>query len=150
MRKVGRVDVLYSQINYWDTYSKDISSACDRIFIASPFVNQRQVGKMIPLLKPVLDRGIQVTVLTRPVSDYRETDIGRAGKNLEYLQNAGIMISFQENMFQRFTVIDYGIVWYGSISFLGYSNKEANVMRINNWDLAMEITGQPRRLPSKG
>lgn len=51
------------------------------------------------------------------------------------------MISFQENMFQRFTIVDYDIVWYGSISFLGYSKKEANVMRINNRDLAVEITG---------
>lgn len=135
------VDVLYSQINYWDTYSKDISSACDRIFIASPFVNQRQVGKMLPVLKPVLERGVQVTVLTRPVSDYRAADIERTRKNLEYLQDAGIMISFQENMFQRFAVVDYDIVWYGSISFLGYSKKEANVMRINNRALAVEITG---------
>ncbi len=98
-------------------------------------------SSLTSVLKLILERGVQVTVLTRPVSDYRAADIERTRKNLEYLQDAGIMISFQENMFHRFTVVDYDIVWDGSISFLGYSKKEANVMRINNRDLAVEITG---------
>jgi hypothetical protein len=134
------VEVLYNQCDFWDIYSKDILSSCDQIFIASPFVNQRQVGKMISVLKPVMERGVQVTVLTRPALDFKEADIGRVKGNLEDMKNAGINVVLHEKMYQRFTVIDYSVVWYGSINFFGYSKRKANIMRLNNRDLAVEIT----------
>lgn len=133
------VEVLYNKNDYWDIYSKDIMSCCDRIIIASPFMNQRQIDKMIALLKTVMVKGVQVTVLTRPVSDYKEIDTTRVSSSLESIKNTGINIVFKEKISQRFTVIDHRIVWYGSINFLGYSNKEANIMRLDNRDLAVEI-----------
>jgi len=56
------------------------------------------------------------------------------------MQDEGINIVTYKNMHQRFTVIDYSIVWYGSINFLSSNKKEANVMRIKNRDLAVEIS----------
>jgi len=61
------------------------------------------------------------------------------------MRDAGVKIIFREDMHQRLTVIDNSIVWYGSISFLSYRKKEADAMRINNCDLALDISSDVKK-----
>ena len=91
-------------------------------------------------LKPVLQKGVKVSVLTRPLTEYKEADLEKAEQSLALMRDAGIKLILRENMHQRLTVIDNSIVWFGSISFLGYSKKDASVLRINNRDLAVGIS----------
>ncbi len=133
------VEILYDRDNYWEKYSEDIAASYGQIIITSPYVKQRQINNMMVILKPLLQKGVEVFILTRPLNEYKEAEFEKAEKSLTAMRDAGIKIIYQEGMHQRLTVIDNSIVWYGSISFLGYSNKDANVMRINNRDLAVEI-----------
>jgi phosphatidylserine/phosphatidylglycerophosphate/cardiolipin synthase-like enzyme len=38
----------------------------------------------------------------------------------------------KDNIHQKFAVIDYRVVWYGSINFLSYGKSEESVMRVEN------------------
>jgi len=132
------VDVLYNQENFWELYLQDVAGACNQVIIASPLLDKKGVQKVIEIIKHVLQRGVEVTVITRQVSDYKEKYRMRVQRIIEDLQDANIRVILQDKMQQKFTVIDYNIVWYGSINFLGY-NKDENVMRLQNRDLAVDI-----------
>lgn len=134
------VEILYDRSNYWEKFCQDISGSHDQVIITSPYLNQRQVENTMAILKPALQRGVRVTILTRPLTAYKEADLKKADKCFELIEAAGVMVILREDMQQRLVVIDNSVVWYGSISFLSYSKKEADIMRINNRDLAVDIS----------
>ena len=51
----------------------------------------------------------------------------------------GVQVLFDENEKKRFAVFDWRVVWYGNISFYGFTPKEAAMLRIENTDLAREL-----------
>jgi phosphatidylserine/phosphatidylglycerophosphate/cardiolipin synthase-like enzyme len=45
----------------------------------------------------------------------------------------------KDSIHQKFAVIDYRVVWYGSINFLSYGKREESVMRFENEEIAGEL-----------
>lgn len=55
---------------------------------------------------------------------------------------AGIEVHYKEELSQNLCVIDEKILWYGSVNYLGFSEKEACCMRISDVKIASEIEGE--------
>ena len=81
-----------------------------------------------------------VTVITRPPDDYAEKDKGKIAECIELLAQHGITVRAKERIHQKFAVIDQKIVWYGSINLLSYGSSEESIMRIENVEIAGELS----------
>lgn len=82
---------------------------------------------------------MKVTIVTRPVTDFKEKDLLTLQATFDMLKNVGVDILFKANIHQKFTVIDQRIVWYGSINFLGYGSADESVMRLESSNIANEL-----------
>ena len=80
--------------------------------------------------------GVRITVRTRPGED-----------TIALLEQWGITVETQEELWQRYAVIDETVVWYGDIDYLSYSSKEANALRFESADVAYELL--ERQLPDR-
>ena len=87
-------------------------------------------------LAPRIVNGVEVTVVTRPPEDFKESERETIKQNAELLENCGIHIKYKSNFHQKFTIIDGLTVWYGSINFLSFGTHDESIMRFLNAEIA--------------
>ena len=84
--------------------------------------------------------GVQVIVFVKK-TDNEEKQKKQAGCLLS-MENTGIEVHPKEELSQNLCIIDEKIMWYGSVNYLGFSEKEACCMRISDVKIASEIEGE--------
>jgi phosphatidylserine/phosphatidylglycerophosphate/cardiolipin synthase-like enzyme len=94
---------------------------------------------MIKELEIVTANKVNVTVITRPASDFKNRDLSSWNDSIEQLKMTNIHIIFKSNIHQKFAIFDQKIVWYGSINLLSYGSAEESMMRINSTKIAYEL-----------
>lgn len=130
-----KIDTIYNGKNYWNTYIQDLIFSKKEIFIASPNINETSINKLGNELEKLANSGVKITIVTNTIERIKETI-----KNLCFkLQSQGINIIFKEKTYNKFTVIDNRVVWYGGISTLGFTNLEESIMRIEDYRISKEL-----------
>lgn len=94
---------------------------------------------MEKILNLGINNGAKISVITRPISDYKKMDVNDFEYLITQLINIGIKIIFKSNIYQKFAIIDSKIVWYGSINFLSYERAEESIMRLESVNIANEL-----------
>ena len=84
--------------------------------------------------------GVQVIIFVKK-ADTEEKQKKQAGCLLS-MENTGIEVHHKEELSQNLCVIDEKILWYGSVNYLGFSEKEACCMRICDAKIASEIESE--------
>ncbi len=97
---------------------------------------------MLRHLQVAIDKKIKITVMTRPVVDFKEQERRALQNALELLEKNGIDLIFKINIHQKFSIIDQRIVWYGSINFLSFGSAQESIMRIESSNIANELIKQ--------
>ena len=83
---------------------------------------------------------VKEDTVIKQLSTNIQTKIKETIKNLCFkLQSQGINIIFKEKTYNKFTVIDNRVVWYGGISTLGFTNLEESIMRIEDYRISKEL-----------
>lgn len=57
----------------------------------------------------------------------------------EQMRSAGFEMNLVEDYCQHYCIIDYQVVWYGSMNFLGKEDVEDNLMRVLDGKIADEL-----------
>jgi phosphatidylserine/phosphatidylglycerophosphate/cardiolipin synthase-like enzyme len=112
-------------------------AARSEVVIVSPFLTRRRVLSALDYLTAA---GAQITVVTKPPDNYAERDRGKINECIELLMRSNIIVKTKSRIHQKFAVIDQRLVWYGSINLLSYGASEESIMRIENLDIAAELT----------
>ena len=133
------IDMIFDKSNFSPVYINDLLAAKKEILIVSPFVTRKRTVQMMPHIEAALRNRASVTVVTRPVEDYRTKDTALLQGTLDLLQNAGVSLICRPNIHQKFAVIDRGIVWYGSINLLSFGGAEESMMRLESPNIANEL-----------
>ncbi|MBQ7670273.1 MAG: DEAD/DEAH box helicase family protein [Clostridia bacterium] len=129
-------DIIYDGRTFYPIYLSDISGSEKEILIVSPFMRKNRIIQMIKALAPRIVNGIEVTVVTRPPEDFKESERETIKQNAELLENCGIHIKYKSDFHQKFTIIDGLTVWYGSINFLSFGTHDESIMRFLNAEIA--------------
>lgn len=127
---------IYNRQDYFEPFAEDISGASGNILIVSPFLKRSRLRMLLSAFDRAVQSGVRITVRTRPGED-----------TIALLEQWGITVETQEELWQRYAVIDETIVWYGDIDYLSYSSKEANALRFESADVAYELL--ERQLPDR-
>lgn len=137
----GNVDIIFDKSNFLPVFSNDILNASNEILIVSPFVTKRRTQQMIQELNFAIANKANITVVTRPDSDFPNKDLSLWNDGIKQLKTAGIYLVFKSNIHQKFAIFDQKIVWYGSINLLSYGSAEESMMRIESTKIAYELIG---------
>ena len=117
-------DLIYDNKTYLKKLEQDISSSVSDIMICSPKVDERMFMGLIRKLPS----GVSLTLITS-FSEMLPTELPD-----------NVSVFRQDRVFQKYTVIDDRIVWYGDISPVCKSYADASVLRLVNSSLAGSLT----------
>ena len=135
-----RPSKLYSTGDYKTDFIQDCLNAKKSVVICSPYLSKTEVQKFLPLVSKILSCGCKIFITTRVHED--EERQKKQHSYIDMLEIAGAVVSGKENITQRLAVFDAKILWYGSINFLGYSEKEDCSIRICNAEIASSVEAE--------
>lgn len=134
------VNSIYVKDNFLPVYSNDVINAAREILIVSPFITRKRTLQMMQYLMAALENKVRVIVVTRPSEDFKEKDRSKLQETVDLMKSAGISIVYKSQIHQKYAVIDQRLVWYGSINLLSFGNAEESIMRLDNSNIASELT----------
>ena len=126
---------IFSQDEYWDTFSADISNAQRDILITSPYLHIAQVKRFLKLLP----KDVHLTVVTGDESSFKPEAWEKMSNAVKLLEDTGARVILQPKVYQRYAVIDKSTLWYGGINFLGFEKTAHGAMRLYSAELAKEL-----------
>jgi type I site-specific restriction-modification system R (restriction) subunit len=132
-------DIIFDKDSFLPVFSNDIARSKKEILIVIPFVRKRRTTQMVQHLKIALAKGIRAIAVTRPAEAFKAKDRAAMERVVEILKDSGISVVFRPNIHQKFAVMDYKTVWYGSINLLSYGSAQESIMRIESSNIANEL-----------
>ena len=126
---------IFSQDEYWDTFSADISNAQKEILVTSPYLHIAQVKRFLKLIP----KDIHLTVVTGDESSFKPEVWEKVSNAVKLLEDTGATVIQQPKVYQRYAVTDKQILWYGGINFLGFEKAAHGAMRLCSPELAKEL-----------
>lgn len=133
-------ELIYDGKSFYTVYCQDIKSAHKEVMIVCPFMRKRRISQLSKIFSQAIFNGAEVTVITRPPEDFKESEREAIKENIAILQNCGVNVIYKSDFHQKFIVIDNQIVWYGSVNFLSFGTNEESIMRFVSFDIAGELT----------
>ena len=133
------VHAIFDSGNYTEKFEQDLVEAEKSIVISSPNIRQEKIERLISLVKERQEQGVSVTVIiTEPEKDlYSNVDM--CYELIREMQQVAINVVAQEEVEERFAVIDDELVWHGGMNLLGKEDVWDNLMRIKNHQVAAEL-----------
>lgn len=130
--KTGKRGILFNKTDFKRIFNEDISSAHKDIFIVSPLLAAGRVTKFLRIYSALLSKP-NVTVVTRATNDEKTM------QQIERFKRMGIAVQECDDLHLRCAVIDGSLVWYGSISPLGYAGDTDSSLRFDSREIAGKL-----------
>lgn len=136
-----RVDVgnpegmsLYHEVMFYPAFQRDLMSAQKSVVIFSPFVELRRTAQLIPVIRHLIGKGVEVHVFTRPgrAAHQGDTDYESGDSLLQQLESVGVKINVRKGLHEKLAFIDDRITWCGSLNILSHSRTTEQMIRFEN------------------
>ena len=129
-------DVIYDGKSFYPVYLQDLKTADKEILIVSPFMRKNRLKQLLSVFTEAIQRGVSVSVVTRPPEDFTGENAELTKENLQTLEDTNVKVIRKSSFHQKFTILDNKTVWYGSVNFLSFGTNEESIMRFESYDLA--------------
>ena len=113
---------LFDQNDFYEAFEKDLRQTRSRLIIESPFLTTSRVGKLTPILRELVCRGVKVIVNTKLFDKHDEFMYYQAIECVVLLQELGVKVLFTAGHHRKLAVIDEFILWEGSLNILSQNN----------------------------
>jgi len=97
---------------------------------------------MIKTFELLSEKGIQITIITRPAEDFNPNRHKSLKSTFKLLREKGTTIIFKSAIHQKFAIIDNKITWYGSINLLSFGKSQESIMRLVSNNISAELIKQ--------
>ncbi len=131
--------IIFNKENFFVVYLQDIAAASKHLLIVSPFVTQKRMLQMMGHFEELLNRKVNITIITRPADEYKAEKRTVLESLFKTVNTAGLRLVFKSNIHQKFAIIDNKISWYGSINLLSFGYSEESIMRLESSSIAHEL-----------
>ncbi|NLD94577.1 MAG: DEAD/DEAH box helicase family protein [Fibrobacter sp.] len=132
-------DYIFDKNSFLPVYRNDVINAVSDIMIVSPFIRKNRVLQVVDYWKNNLHQDVNMTIITRPINDFKDTEQPAINDTVSFLKMSGVTTLFKSNIHQKFAIIDDRVIWYGSINLLSFGNAEESIMRLENSFIAKEL-----------
>jgi superfamily I DNA and/or RNA helicase len=130
---------LFTERNFWAQFFRDLKEVRKRLIILSPFATLRRSNMLINYFQSMKDRGIEIKIITRPISQQIGKMAEQADIVIEKLRRMGCKVLEKRSMHQKVAIFDTSIVWEGSLNILSHQDTGEQMRRFEGKDSVEEI-----------
>ncbi len=132
--------ILYDENTFYKKFSQDLLQAKKEVIIESPFVTSNRMQKLMLLFQRLLDKGVEVYILTKHPSEYTDEYFKHQATNeILALSEMGIQIRFVDGLHRKTAIIDRLIHWEGSLNILSQSCSKEVMRRISSKQMTVDL-----------
>lgn len=111
---------LFSNDNFDREFMRDIHKAKSTLLIESPFIRFNRIVGLMPELRRLRRKGVQIIVNTRPPEEHDVEYEYQATEAIAKLQEIGAEVLFTVKLHRKIAIIDRELFWEGSLNILSY------------------------------
>ena len=130
----------HTEKTFWPAFLADLRSTTQSLTIMSPFLSLNRAGKMLEYFRTLHDRGINLSIFTRPPSEQGGSLTDHAEQVIHQLQSIDATVVQRKGMHQKIALIDERIAWEGSLNILSHHDTKEQMRRIEGANAVKEIT----------
>lgn len=135
------VSKLYSQDDFYPAFLKDLGKCQYEAIIESPFITNRRLGILLPVLEKLKSRKVRIVINTRdPEAQDDEYLRGEARRALSKLQHMGVHVLYTTGHHRKIAILDRSVLYEGSLNILSQNDSAEVMRRIESAQLAWEMT----------
>jgi hypothetical protein len=131
---------LYSQDSFYPVFLKDLGKCGHEVIIESPFITNRRLSSLLPVLEKLKSRRVRIVINTRdPEMQEDEYLRGEARCALSRLQHMGVHVLYTAGHHRKLAILDRSILYEGSLNILSQNDSAEVMRRIESVQLAWEM-----------
>jgi hypothetical protein len=131
---------LYDQDSFYPAFLKDLAKCHSEVIIECPFITNRRLKALLPLLEKLKARKVRIAINTR---DPRTHDEGHwqddAHEAISKLQHIGVQVLYTGNHHRKVAILDRSILYEGSLNILSQNDSCEMMRRIESTPLAWQM-----------
>lgn len=131
---------LYDQDTFYPAFLKDLANCHSEVIIECPFITNRRLKTLLPILEKLKSRKVRIAINTR---DPRTHDEGYwqadAHEAISKLQHMGIQVLYTGNHHRKVAILDRSILYEGSLNILSQNDSSEVMRRIESTPLAWQM-----------
>lgn len=119
---------------FYDSLLRDLDTSTQRVVIFSPFVTQRRLEQILPVLRTLMNRGVLVTVFTKAAHELRDPQL------LTAMRDEGVVVHERHGMHEKVVIVDHDVTYVGSLNLLSNTGRTGEIMlRLKGQDTTGKI-----------
>ncbi|HUD07511.1 MAG TPA: phospholipase D-like domain-containing protein [Candidatus Saccharimonadales bacterium] len=131
---------LFNEETFYPVFTKDLNKCLHEVIIESPFVTNRRLTQLLPILQKLKDRKVRVVINTRdPIEHDEEYHREDAHRAIATLQRIGVHVLYTAGHHRKIVLIDRQILYEGSLNVLSQNDSCEVMRRIESSQLAWQM-----------
>lgn len=130
---------LYNEQTFYRAFERDLAYCRSEAVIESPFLTTRRIQMLLPTLRKMVTRGVQVTINTKHPQEHEDYMCAEAEASIALLQNIGVEILFTGGHHRKLAIFDRAVLWEGSLNVLSQNDSCEVMRRMESEDLAKQM-----------
>ena len=116
--------LVVTQEHFYRILRSDLGKARRRVIIYSAFITANRLAQLEPQLRAAIERGTQVFVVTKTLSERRQGELSAYNRIEKALTEWGIVVVHKRGMHEKLVFIDDEFLWLGSLNPLSFADTQ--------------------------
>lgn len=130
---------LFDEDVFYQAFLNDLERCGHEVIIESPFITNRRVSLLMPILQKLKDRRVRIIINTRDPQEHDGYLKDEAYCGVAMLQRIGVQVIYTDKHHRKVAVIDRNILWEGSLNILSQNNSREVMRRTVSSQLAWQM-----------
>lgn len=131
---------LYDDRTFYPAFTRDLNRCSIQAIIESPFITRKRVDNLVPIIKRLSRRGVELILNTRDPVEHALHMRMEAEAGIEILQQVGMKVLYTERHHRKIAILDGYILWEGSLNIFSQNESCEMMRRIESVEFAREMT----------
>lgn len=130
----------YTGNGFYSAFQKDLKNAKEKVLIASPFTMSSATNRWTTILRDLVAKKVEVTVMTKPLSEKNNAE----ESEVIHKELTAFIKELREipKMHEKLAIFDDLTVWLGSLNILSHHKASEIMVRIESPDFAKSISAE--------
>lgn len=134
----SHASTLLNQDTFYKVFERDLHRAKRMVLIESPFITQKRITALLPILCRLKRRGATVVVNTKPLDEHDSNMAHQAELAIEVLQGAGVIVLMTTGHHRKIAIVD-DVLYEGSLNILSQNDSCEMMRRISDTTAVCEM-----------
>lgn len=127
-RKLPYKTSLFNQDTFYKKFTSDLLKAKEEVIIESPFITEKRMTILLPILAKMRRQNVKIVVNTRDPIEHNSNYYRQALNSVARMQELGVEVLYTSGLHRKIAVIDREIAYEGSLNILSF-NDTCEIMR---------------------